>query len=392
MMFSKGTMIPHSIESLIRKGDLMAVAKGLEGVVACTSAISSIVDGVLTYRGYNIDDLAENASFEETAFLLWNGRLPRREELEQLRKELDDNAAVPGEVIDLLKKVPAHVHPMSALRTAVSALALYDKEADDNSMEANRRKAVRLTAQLPTIVSAFARLRQGLEPVAPKAGLGFAANFVYMLTGEEPTEVAAKALDKALVLHADHELNASTFAARVTTGTLSDIHSAVTTAIGTLKGPLHGGANEQVMAMLEEIGSMDNIVSYIEGKLSRKEKIMGFGHRVYKDGDPRAKHLREMSRQLGEQKGDTKWYEMSVKIEELVYEKKGLKPNVDFYSASVYTYLGIPRDLFTPIFAISRVTGWTAHILEQYSDNRLIRPRAEYVGETNQKYVPVDQR
>ncbi|WP_124726930.1 citrate synthase [Staphylospora marina] len=370
----------------------MAVAKGLEGVVACTSAISSIVDGVLTYRGYNIDDLAENASFEETAFLLWNGRLPRREELEQLRKELDDNAAVPGEVIDLLKKVPAHVHPMSALRTAVSALALYDKEADDNSMEANRRKAVRLTAQLPTIVSAFARLRQGLEPVAPKAGLGFAANFVYMLTGEEPTEVAAKALDKALVLHADHELNASTFAARVTTGTLSDIHSAVTTAIGTLKGPLHGGANEQVMAMLEEIGSMDNIVSYIEGKLSRKEKIMGFGHRVYKDGDPRAKHLREMSRQLGEQKGDTKWYEMSVKIEELVYEKKGLKPNVDFYSASVYTYLGIPRDLFTPIFAISRVTGWTAHILEQYSDNRLIRPRAEYVGETNQKYVPVDQR
>jgi citrate synthase len=370
----------------------MAVAKGLEGVVACTSAISSIVDGVLTYRGYNIDDLADNASFEEVAYLLWNGRLPKREELDALKSELDRHAAVPDEIIELLKKVPKHVHPMSAVRTAVSALALYDEEAEDNSLEANRRKSVKLTAKIPTIVTAFSRIRQGLEPVAPKAGLGFAANFLYMLDGEEPSEVAAKAFDKALVLHADHELNASTFAARVTTGTMADIYSAITTAIGSLKGPLHGGANEQVMAMLEEIGSMENIESYIQGKLDRKEKIMGFGHRVYKDGDPRAKHLREMSRQLALQKGNTLWYDMSVKIESLVYQKKGLKPNVDFYSASVYTYLGIPRDLFTPIFAVSRVTGWTAHVLEQYADNRLIRPRAEYVGETSQKYVPIDQR
>jgi citrate synthase len=370
----------------------MSVAKGLEGIVACTSEISSIIDGVLTYRGYNIDELAEHSNFEEVAFLLWNGRLPKRDELESLKKELDENAEIPEELIAQLKAYPKNVHPMSALRTAVSALGLFDEEAEDNSMEANRRKAVKLTAKLPTIVTAFARIRQGLEPVKPKKGLGFAANFLYMLTGEEPTEVSAKALDKALVLHADHELNASTFAARVTTGTLSDIYSAITTAVGTLKGPLHGGANEQVMAMLEEIGSMDRIEAYIQKKLDNKEKIMGFGHRVYKDGDPRAKHLREMSRQLGEQKGDKRWYEMSVVIEKLVYEKKGLKPNVDFYSASVYTYLGIPRDLFTPIFAVSRVTGWTAHVLEQYADNRLIRPRAEYTGLTHQSYVPIDQR
>lgn len=370
----------------------MTVAKGLEGVVALTSEISSIVDGVLTYRGYNIDDLANHSNFEEVAFLLWNGRLPSKAELDQLKQDLDQHAAIPDALLQQLKAYPHSAHPMAVLRTAVSALALYDEKAEDNSNEANRKKAIKLTAKIPTIITAFARIRQGLEPVAPKAGLGFAGNFLYMLNGEEPTEVAVKAFDKALVLHADHELNASTFAARVTTGTLADMYSAITTALGTLKGPLHGGANEQVMATLEEIGSIDRIESVIQSKLDNKEKIMGFGHRVYKDGDPRAKHLREMSRQLGEQKGDTIWYDMSVHIDKLVYEKKGLKPNVDFYSASVYTYLGIPRDLFTPIFAMSRVTGWTAHVMEQYSNNRLIRPRAEYTGLTHQSYVPIDQR
>ncbi|KFZ39591.1 MULTISPECIES: citrate synthase [Thermoactinomyces] len=370
----------------------MTVAKGLEGIVACSSEISSIIDGVLTYRGYNIDDLADNATFEEVAFLLWKGHLPTRSELDELKKNFEDYAEIPDVIYEQLKAYPKDVHPMGVLRTAVSTLALYDEEADDNSLEANQRKAIKLTAKIPTIITAFARIRQGLEPVAPKKGLSFAANFLYMLTGEEPSDVSVKAFDKALVLHADHELNASTFAARVTTGTLSDIYSAVTTAVGTLKGPLHGGANERVMAMLEEIGSPDRIETVIQDKLDRKEKIMGFGHRVYKNGDPRAKHLREMSRQLSAQHGDTKWYDMSTSIEKLVTEKKGLKPNVDFYSASVYTYLGIPRDLFTPIFAMSRVTGWTAHILEQYRDNRLIRPRAEYVGPTNQRYVPVENR
>ncbi|TCS96745.1 citrate synthase [Hazenella coriacea] len=370
----------------------MTIAKGLEGVVALTSEISSIVDGVLTYRGYNIDDLANQSSFEEVAFLLWNGRLPVKAELDQLKKELEEHTAIPDALLQQMKAYPKTVHPMSALRTAVSSLALFDEDAENQSEEANRKKAIKLTAKIPTIITAFARIRQGLEPVSPKAGMGFAENFLYMLNGEEPSEVAVKAFDKALVLHADHELNASTFAARVTSGTLSDMYSSITTAIGALKGPLHGGANEQVMATLEEIGSMDHVESYIQQKLDNKEKIMGFGHRVYKDGDPRAKHLREMSRRLGEQKGDTAWYDMSIVIDKLVYDKKGLKPNVDFYSASVYTYLGIPRDLFTPIFAMSRVTGWTAHVLEQYSNNRLIRPRADYVGLTNQSYVPIDQR
>lgn len=370
----------------------MTVSKGLEGVVACTSTISSIVDGVLTYRGYNIDDLADHASFEEVAHLLWFGHLPNQTELEGLKGELSRHAPIPTELYQLLKINADHIHPMSSLRTAVSALALFDEEAEDNSREANRNKAIKLTAKIPTIVTAFYRFSQGLEPVKPRTDLSFAANFLYMLNGTEPTDVAVKAFDKALVLHADHELNASTFAARVTTGTLSDLYSAITTAIGTLKGPLHGGANEQVMGMLEAIGSMENIEPAIQQKIDQKEKIMGFGHRVYKDGDPRAKHLREMSRQLAEQTGNKLWYEMSVEIERLVGEKKNIKPNVDFYSASVYTYLGIPRNLFTPIFAMSRITGWTAHVLEQYSDNRLIRPRADYTGPTNQSYVPIDQR
>ncbi|MFD1426014.1 citrate synthase [Kroppenstedtia sanguinis] len=370
----------------------MSVAKGLEGVVALTSGISSIVDGVLTYRGINIDDLAEKANYEEVIFLLWKGHLPNQEELTGLGKQLKAEAALPETVLEQLKAYPKETHPMAALRTAVSALGMYDPEANDNGQEANERKAIRLAAKMPTIVAALFRIGQGLEPVAPDPSYGYAENFVYMLHGEKPEATAVEAIEKALILHADHELNASTFAARVTTATLSDMYSAITSAIGTLKGPLHGGANERVMAMLEEIGSPDQVETAIRTKLDNKEKIMGFGHRVYKDGDPRAKHLREMSRQLSELTGDKKWYEMSLKIDELVVREKGLKPNVDFYSASTYHYLGIPRNLFTPIFAISRVSGWTAHVLEQYADNRLIRPRAEYTGPVHQSYIPLENR
>lgn len=375
------------------KGEILLTAtKGLEGIVATTSSISSIIDGVLTYRGINIDELAENATFEEVAYLLWYGKLPNRSELNGLIQQLSEYAQLPNEVLEQIKLFPKDVNSMAALRTAVSSLALYDPEAGDMSPEANLRKAIKLQARLTTIVAAFARIREGKEPIAPKANVSIAENFLYMLTGQNPDKVAIEALDKALVLHADHELNASTFAARVTVATLSDIYSGVTSAIGALKGPLHGGANEAVMAMLEEIGTLDNVESYINNKLANKEKIMGFGHRVYKNGDPRAKHLQKMSRELSNLTGNMNWYNMSVKIEELVTGQKGLKPNVDFYSASVYTSLKIPRDLFTPIFAISRVSGWTAHILEQYENNRLIRPRAEYTGPANQPYVPIEQR
>jgi len=370
----------------------MTATKGLEGIVAAKSSISSIIDGVLTYQGINIDELAEKASFEEVVYLLWHGKLPTQSQLDELIAQLGEYASVPSQVIDGLRLYPKNANSMAALRTVVSSLALYDAESNDMSKEANYRKAVRLQAQLPTVVAAFARIREGKEPIAPKKGVGVAHNFLYMLTGEEPAQVAIQAMDKALVLHADHELNASTFASRVTVATLSDIYSGVTSAIGALKGPLHGGANEAVMVMLDEIGSLTNVEPYVQNKLDNKVKIMGFGHRVYKNGDPRAKHLMQMSRQLGELKGDMTLYEMSIKIEELVTGQKGLKPNVDFYSASCYTMLGIPRDLFTPIFAISRVSGWTAHILEQYDDNRLIRPRAEYVGPVDQHYVPISER
>lgn len=371
---------------------MMSVTKGLEGIVAATSSISSIIDGVLTYRGYDIDNLADNASYEEVAYLLWYGKLPNTKELADLLQQLSDYSAIPDFVQQLLRLTPKDANSMAVLRTAVSSLALADPEANDMSEQANLRKSIRLQAQIPTIIAAFGRIREGKEPIAPKKNVSVAHNFLYMLTGIEPEPIAIEALDKALVLHADHELNASTFAARVTVATLSDIYSGVTSAIGALKGPLHGGANEAVMAMLEEIGSEDNVESYIKNLLDNKKKVMGFGHRVYKNGDPRAKHLQRMSKELGKITGDMKWYNMSIHIEELVTGSKGLKPNVDFYSASVYTSLEIPRDLFTPIFAISRLSGWTAHILEQYTDNRLIRPRAEYVGPTNQHYVVIEQR
>lgn len=370
----------------------MTATKGLEGIVATASSISSIVDGVLTYRGYNIDDLAVNASFEEVAYLLWFGKLPNASQLSDLRAQLSRYAPIPDELISQMKLYPENMNTMAALRSAVSALALFDGQADDMSRGANELKAIKLQAQLPTIVAAIARLRKGLEPVPPQEGASIAENFLYMVNGEEPSETAVKAMDQALVLHADHELNASTFAARVTVATLADIYSGITSAIGALKGPLHGGANEAVAKMLDEIGSLENVQPFIQQKLTNREKVMGFGHRVYKNGDPRAKHLQKMSHELGELNGNTTLYEMSVRIEELVTSQKGLKPNVDFYSASVYTQLGIERELFTPIFAVSRVSGWAAHILEQYEDNRIIRPRAEYTGPTNQKYVSPELR
>lgn len=371
----------------------MTSTRGLEGVVATQSSISSIIDDTLTYVGYDIDDLAENASFEEVIYLLWHKRLPKEDELTELKKQLADNMSLPEEILNHFKTYPIdQVHPMSALRSAVSLLGLYDEKSEDMSDEANYEKAISLQAKIATIVTSFARVRKGLEPIAPKASLSYAENFLYMLSGKEPEAIEIEAFDKALVLHADHELNASTFTARVCVATLSDMYSGVTAAIGALKGPLHGGANEQVMKMLSEIGSEENAETYINEKLANKEKIMGFGHRVYRKGDPRAKHLREMSKQLTALRGEEKWYNMSIRVEVAFTAQKNLPPNVDFYSASVYHSLGIDHDLFTPIFAVSRVSGWIAHILEQYENNRLIRPRAEYTGPGMQKYVPINER
>ncbi len=372
---------------------IMTATKGLEGIVAAESKISSIIDDTLTYVGYNIDDLTNNATFEEVIYLLWHTRLPKADELAELKQQLADNMSIPSAIADLFKSMPLNtVHPMAALRTAVSMLGTFDPEADVMDPEANYRKAIRLQAQIATVVTTFSRVRNGLEPIQPKPELGYAANFLYMLTGQEPAPIAIEAFDKALVLHADHELNASTFTARVCVATLSDVYSGVTAAIGALKGPLHGGANEQVMKMLSEIGSLDNVESYIQGKLDNKEKIMGFGHRVYRKGDPRAPHLRVMSQKLTELTGKPELYEMSVKIHDMIVEQKNLPANVDFFSASVYDSLGIEHDLFTPIFAVSRTSGWVAHILEQYANNRLIRPRANYVGPGMQKYVPINER
>lgn len=371
----------------------MTTTKGLEGIVATTSAVSSIVDDVLLYRGYSIEELAASSTFEEVVYLLWNGELPGKGELDAFKKALAENAEIPDQIFESIKTYPLQtVHPMAVLRTAVSALGVFDPEADNMDEASNKAKAVRLQAKLATLVAGLKRIREGQEPIAPRTDLSFAANFLYMLNGKEPSDIEEEAFDKALILHADHELNASTFTARVCVATLSDIYSGVTAAIGALKGPLHGGANERVMQMLEEIGTLDNVDDYINQKLAQKEKIMGFGHRVYKTGDPRARILKNMSRQLTEQTGQSKWYDISIKIEALIKEKKGLLPNTDFYSASVYHSLGIKRDLFTPVFAASRVSGWLAHILEQYSNNRLIRPRAEYNGPAARPYVPIDQR
>ncbi len=370
------------------------MGKGLEGVVAAATAISCIdgINGRLFYRGIEINDLAEHSTFEETTALLWYGKLPTRSQLESFQRKFYDNRQIPNEILALLMSLPKKTAPMEVLRTAVSALSSYDPEDLDNSLEANVHKSLRLTASMPTIVAAWDRIRNNQWPILPSTSLGHAANFLYMLTGKEPTPKAAKVLDTCLILHADHGLNASTFAARITASTLSDLHSAITSAIGTLKGPLHGGANEQVMHMLREIGQVDRVDQYIRGAINAKKKIMGFGHRVYKADDPRAAWLQRLSKDLAESTGNRKWYEMSERIRGLVQESKPLPVNVDFYSASVYYTLGIPIDLFTPIFAISRVAGWTAHVYEQYSDNRLIRPESEYIGPIAVEYTPVDQR
>ncbi|RYL94607.1 citrate synthase [Sporolactobacillus sp. Y61] len=371
----------------------MTATKGLEGVVATTSAISSINHDVLTYRGYSIQDLAKYSSFEEVVYLLWKGELPDLDQLKSFKKKIAENAQVPDEIFEQIKTWPIHnVHPMAVLRTAVSALGLFDPDADKRDLKANTEKAIRLQAKIGTIVAGFARIREGKEPVAPRSDLNLAANFLYMLKNKVPTETEARVFDTAMILHADHELNASTFTARVCVATLSDIYSGVTAAIGALKGPLHGGANEQVMNTLEKIGSPEKAEDFIENALAKKQKIMGFGHRVYKNGDPRARIIKKMAEELTQNTDNEKWFDMSLHIEEIMKEKKGLLPNTDFYSATFYHSLGIENDLFTPIFAVSRTSGWVAHILEQYNDNRLIRPRAEYNGPAQRSYVPMSER
>jgi len=370
-------------------------ARGLEGVVALDSELSFIdgQQGTLIYRGYDIHDLAARTSFEEVAYLLWNGTLPDRQQLDALNRHLRAERELPPMVIDLLRLTPEDANPMAALRTAVSALALFDGEADTMSRDANYRKAVRLTARIPTIIAAFDRLRKGKEPVAPLKTGSTAYDFLYMLGGEEPGEAAERTFDVCLVLHAEHGLNASTFTGRVIGSTLSDIYSALAGAIGALKGPLHGGANIEVMKMLLEIDRTGaDPVAFIRKKLENKEKVMGFGHRVYKTMDPRAAILREMVEDLSEERDARKWYDYSTAIMETMIGDKGIYPNVDFFSASVYYMLGIDVDLFTPIFAMSRTTGWTAHLLEQWEDNRLIRPRAEYAGPRGLTVTPVEQR
>jgi citrate synthase len=367
---------------------------GLEGVVAGESEICFIDgdEGILSYRGYDIHTLADNATFEEVIFLLWNGRLPKRDELERLKSDLVAHRPIPQPLEDFLGKV-GKAEPMDVLRTAVSMLSLYDPLASDMSPEANAEKAVKLMAQTATLVSTFDRLRNGRAVVAGDPKLGFAANFLYTLTGKRPDALMERAFDVALTLHADHELNASTFAARVTAATLSDIYSSITSAIGALKGPLHGGANQDVIRMLLNAKTPDNAVRYAKEMLSSKRKIPGFGHRVYHTEDPRATHLRVLSEELGERTGHRDLYLMSRRVEETVKQEKGLNANVDFYSASTYYSLGIPIDLFTPVFAISRMSGWTAHVLEQYHNNRLIRPRAEYKGNPDgMRWVPMAER
>jgi citrate synthase len=372
------------------------VGKGLAGVVAANSGICWIDGdaGVLAYRGIDIHELAEKSTFEESTYLLWFGRLPSRAELDEFSKRLSDARQMDPKIIDLLRSFPSSATPMEVLRTAVSALSFFDPDESDNEHDANVSKSFRLTSQIAMLVAAYDRLRKGKTVVEPDKSLSHAANFLWMLNGEKPSATATKTFDVALILHADHELNASTFAARVIAATLSDIHSAITGAIGALKGPLHGGANEAVMRMLFAIDKEGvDPVDHVAKLLAQKKKISGFGHRVYHTEDPRATHLRKMSEELGESSGNAKWFKMSRAIEKHVLAEKKLNANVDFYSASTYTMLGIDLDLFTPIFAVSRISGWAAHVIEQLDDNRLIRPRAEYIGpDYPVKYVAVEKR
>ncbi len=372
-----------------------APAAGLEGVVVAESAISYVDGqaGKLVYRGYSIEELAEHSTFEETTALLLDGELPSRSRLDELAAGLAAERALDGNVLDVLRGLPKDAEPMAVLRTIVSAMGTADPDSLDGSPEATRRKTIRLIARFPTIVGAFDRLRKGGEPVDPREDLGHAANFLYMLSGKDPDPDDAHVLDVCLILHAEHGMNASTFSARVTAATLSDIHSAITSAVGTLKGPLHGGANQEVMKMLVEIEERGiEPGQYVREKLERKEKVMGFGHRVYKTMDPRAPILRRFSRELTERAGHPELYRMSEEILETMDSEKGIDPNVDFFSASTYHALGISTDLFTPIFAIARISGWCTHVEAQYAHNRLIRPRAKYVGKKGLTYQPVDQR
>jgi citrate synthase len=372
----------------------MAAAAGLEDVVVGPSSICDVngKTGQLIYRGYDIHDLSQNTTFEEVVYLLWNEDLPTKAQLDALNAELIAARTLPTPVLDFIRSLPKNANPMDMLRTTVSLAGIYDPDGRDNSIESARRKAIRLTAQIPTMVATFHRLREGKDPIAPDQSLNHAANILYMMTGEKPDDYAVRTMDVALILHADHEYNASTFSARVTIATLSDMYDAITAAIGALSGPLHGGANEQVMRMLLQVGGVSEAEQWIRDALARKARIMGFGHRVYRTDDPRAVELKGMSRELGERTGQPQWYQMSEKIQAVVLEEKGLYANVDFYSASAYYAMNIPIDLFTPLFAVSRISGWTAHVLEQLTNNRLIRPRSDYVGPVDKKVTPLAQR
>jgi citrate synthase len=371
------------------------IAKGLEGIVANSTSLSDVLgqEGILIYAGYDINEIAGNASFEETIHLLWHGELPNSVQLDSLCKKLRASRELPQQVIDFLRNAPKDAGPMDVIRTAVSMLGLYDTSPKDESPEANYTRSISITAKISVITAYFHRARNGLDLPLIRTDLGEAAHFLYLVNGTEPTAEAARTLDVAYVLHADHGMNASTFSARVTIATLSDMYSAITSAIGTLKGPLHGGANEGVIHMLQEIGSEDKVDAWVEEKLEQKKKIMGIGHRVYKVLDPRAPHLREMAILLSNQLGEPKWIRMSERIASIMKERKGLNANVDFYSATVYYSMGIPTDLFTPIFAIARTAGWTGHVMEQLADNRLYRPLSEYTGPAvGKKFQPIVDR
>lgn len=371
-----------------------AAAAGLRGVVAAQSAIGDVngEQGILIYQGYNIHDLAEHSTFEEVIYLLWHGRLPNQNELEELNAEIRANYEAPTQVIEMMRSFPKDADPMDVLRSAVSSLDFFDKDGHKTDRENAMWAAIKLTAQIGTITAAWERIRNGSEPVAPDKSLNIAANFLYMLRGERADQDEEHMFDVCLILHADHELNASTFTTRVVAGTLAGMYGCVTAGIAALAGPLHGGANTAVMKMLIEIGDLDKVDNWLDNALEEKRKIMGIGHAVYKTEDPRATWLRKYSKHMAEKKGDSKWFDMSQRIEQLMHERKGMFPNVDFYSASTYYMMGIPLDLFTPIFAISRISGWTGHILEQYANNKLIRPRAEYIGERDLKYNPIGER
>ncbi len=374
--------------------DAKTVVKGLKGIKAADSSICSIDGqiGKLIYRGYNIDDLCAHSTYEEVAFLLLYGELPTQSQLDQFHESLTSHATAPPEVLAVLKSLPRDVSPMAALRTAVSVLGHYDPLAEEESDESNKENAIRLIAVLPTLTAAIRRLREGNEPIAPKPELSIAANFLYMLNGEEPSADAAKAMDLILILHAEHGFNASTFSARVIVATLTDMYSAITGAIGALKGKLHGGANTEVLKTLQSVGGVDEVADWVADVRSRKGKFMGFGHAVYQTQDPRAKHLKEYSERLGKEQGDTKWFDLSVEIEKQVVAEIGRQCNVDFFSASVQHYMGIPGDLFTCIFASSRIAGWCAHVLEQIHDNKIIRPSSHYTGPDERAYVPITER